>query len=181
MDDKPSLRRRLKAARSLRRRDELDRLGERIAAFGATRAHGAAVVAAYAAVDTEPPTRALLDRLTEAGCTVLLPVVASNGLAWSRYDGWAALAVRAGLLEPVTEPAQEVTAAEIVFAPALAVDRAGNRLGRGGGHYDRALVGVPRERIVAVVFPDEVLDALPTEPHDIRVGAALTPDGVVEL
>ena len=181
MDDKPSLRRRLKVARTRRSDDELDRLGTLIADIGATHAHGAPVVAAYAAVGTEPPTRALLDRLVDDGCIVLLPVVSPAGLTWARYDGWAALTERGGLLEPAGAPSHEISEAAVVFAPALAVDRAGNRLGRGGGHYDRALVGVPRERIVATVFSDEVLDAVPAEPHDVRVGAALTPDGFVEL
>jgi 5-formyltetrahydrofolate cyclo-ligase len=175
------LRRRLKAARARRSAGDLDQLGALIADVGMQRLRGAAVVAAYAAVGTEPPTRALLDRLTASGCAVLLPVVSPDGLAWAPYDGWHALVERGGLLEPAGGPARELTEAAVVLAPALAVDRTGNRLGRGGGHYDRALVGVPRERIVAVVFSDEVVDALPVEPHDVRVGAVLTPDGLVEL
>jgi 5-formyltetrahydrofolate cyclo-ligase len=181
MEDKAALRSRLKAARALRDRDELTRLGDLIARAGAGRARGASVVAAYAAVGDEPPTRPLLDLLVDAGSTVLLPVVTPAGLAWARYDGWAALTDRRGLLEPRDEPTAAIDDAEVVFAPALAVDRAGNRLGQGGGHYDRALAGVPRERIVAIVFSDELIDVVPAQPHDVPVGAALTPEGLVEL
>jgi 5-formyltetrahydrofolate cyclo-ligase len=140
-------------------------------------------VAAYASVGDEPPTRLLLDALAAAGISVWLPIVSSDSLDWGRYDGWAALRERRGLLEPadVARPELRVSDCGAVLAPALAVDRLGNRLGRGAGYYDRALAGVARERILAVVFTDEVLDVVPAEPHDLPVGAALTPDGVVQL
>lgn len=183
MDAKPLLRSRLRSARGRRGREELDRLGEQIAAIGMAHVADASVVAAYVSVGDEPPTRPLIDRLFEAGRTVLLPVVAPTGLGWGlhwgRYDGWDALVDRRGLLEPAAELHGDVADATVVFAPALAVDRAGHRLGRGGGHYDRALTGVPRDRIVAIVFSDEVLDVVPTESHDVPVGAVLTPDGLV--
>jgi 5-formyltetrahydrofolate cyclo-ligase len=179
MDVKPALRSRLKAARTRRDQAELNRLAELIAREGVTRTGGAAVVAAYVAVGDEPPTRPLIDRLVGVGCTVLLPIVTPVGLSWGRYDGWDALVPRRGLPEPVDDSTLPIGEADLVFAPALAVDRLGHRLGRGGGYYDRAVVGVARERLVAVVFSDEVLDVVPVEPHDVRVGAALTPDGLV--
>ena len=179
MDDKPALRSRVRAARRQRDRQELHRAGEGIVELGMARAAAARVVAAYAAVGDEPPTRLLIDRLVESGRVVLLPVVTPTGLAWGRYTGWHELTASHGLLEPPEETTATIEDVDVVFAPALAVDRTGNRLGRGGGHYDRALVGVPRERIVAVVFSDEVVDVVPVEPHDVPVGAALTPDGLV--
>ena len=70
-----------------------------------------------------------------------------------------------------------------VFVPALAVDRAGVRLGRGAGFYDRSLpLADPAARLVAVVRDDELVDELPAEPHDVRMTHALTPGrGLVEL
>jgi 5-formyltetrahydrofolate cyclo-ligase len=62
--------------------------------------------------------------------------------------------------------------------PALSVDRAGVRLGRGGGYYDRALLHArPDAVLVALVFDDEFVDELPAEPHDRRVTAVVTPSG----
>jgi 5-formyltetrahydrofolate cyclo-ligase len=181
MDDKLVLRGRLKAARARREQSELDRLADPITHLGVAHAGDASVIAAYAGVGDEPPTRRLLDKLVHAGHTVLLPIVTPTGLAWGSYVGWDALAQRRGLLEPTDETAAGLGSVDLVFVPALAVDRRGHRLGRGSGHYDRALVGVERVRIVAVVFADEVLDVVPAEAHDVRVGAALTPDGVIEL
>jgi len=179
MEDKPALRSRLKAARARRDDAELHRLGLLIARGGVGLAKDASVVAAYVAVGDEPPTRQLIDELAASGRTVLLPIVTTSGLAWGRYDGWDALVQRRGLLEPAGESAVDLRDADVVFAPALAVDRSGHRLGRGGGYYDRALAAIARERIVAVVFSDEVLDVVPADVHDVPVGAALTPDGLV--
>jgi 5-formyltetrahydrofolate cyclo-ligase len=72
-----------------------------------------------------------------------------------------------------------ITDADVILVPALAVDVSGHRLGRGGGSYDRALTRVrPGQTVLGVVHDDEVLDAVPFEPHDRTVEGALTPSGV---
>jgi len=89
-----------------------------------------------------------------------------------------------GLREPAEPwlPADAVAQAAVVLVPALAVDRAGVRLGRGAGFYDRTLpLADPSARLVAVVRTDELLDSVPEEPHDVRMTHALTPGGVVAL
>ena len=74
--------------------------------------------------------------------------------------------------------ADTIAAATVVLVPALAVDRAGVRLGRGAGFYDRSLpLAAPTARLVAVVRDDELVDRLPAEPHDVRMTHALTPNG----
>jgi 5-formyltetrahydrofolate cyclo-ligase len=183
--DKERLRARLLAARAARPESDRQAAATGIAVHGLQLCAGLRTVAAYAGVGEEPPTRALVDGLRDAGCTVLMPVVApGHVLEWVVYDGWDDLqAAGYGLLEPRGSrlgPAA-VAGVDVVLAPALAVDRAGNRLGRGAGYYDRALAQVAVERVVAVVYADEVVDEVPAEPHDHRVGAALTPSGVVAL
>lgn len=151
-------------------------------------------VAAYVPVGTEPGSVGFLDALLDRRVTVLLPVVAPGApgpLDWARYDGPDSLRQgRWGLLEPATEclGIGAVTAASVIFLPALAVDRGGVRLGRGAGYYDRSLATLSTDRhgrrpeLVAVVYDDEVLDELPADAHDIAVGWALTPgEGFIEL
>jgi 5-formyltetrahydrofolate cyclo-ligase len=71
-----------------------------------------------------------------------------------------------------------VAAADVVLVPALAVDPAGNRLGRGGGSYDRALARARADAaLVAVLHDGEMVERVPVQPHDIPVGAALLPGG----
>jgi 5-formyltetrahydrofolate cyclo-ligase len=137
-------------------------------------------VCAYAPVGTEPGSVAMLDALVTAGCSVLLPVVVEGGpLDWAAYSGFGALVpARFGVLEPVGPRlgSAAVRAARSVLVPALAVDRHGVRLGRGGGHYDRTLALVsPGADLIAVVRDSELVESLPREPHDVLVTAALTP------
>ena len=145
-----------------------------------------ATVAAYVSVGSEPGTGLLLDALVGAGRRVIVPVLLpDNDLDWAVYSGPSSLAPAArGLLEPVGSRLglEAVIGADLVLVPGLAVSAAGDRLGRGGGSYDRALARVVAGTPVAVVLhPDEVGLAVPTDPHDVRVGFALTRGGVVPL
>jgi 5-formyltetrahydrofolate cyclo-ligase len=118
---------------------------------------------------------------------VLLPLVGSRGpLDWAEYTGAASLrAGPLGLREPAGAPlgATVIATAVLVLVPALAVDRRGTRLGRGGGHYDRTLpLAKPGTPLVAIVRDDEVFASLPAQPHDFPVNAALTPgQGLLSL
>jgi 5-formyltetrahydrofolate cyclo-ligase len=181
---KAVLRRRLIAARRARPVELLRRDSARLADV-ALRGFPASIrtIAAYAAFGTEPDTRPLIDMLRQRGVRVLLPVLLPDGdLDWAIYEGWDALVPGLrGLREP-TGPKLGVDAvaeADAVLVPALAVDRTGRRLGRGGGSFDRALCRVDRSRTLALVHDDEVLAEVPAEAHDRRVGGALTPSGLL--
>ncbi len=143
----------------------------------------AAGVAAYVSVGTEPDTRGLIFALWKRGSYVLLPRLLPDGdLDWATYEGPDSLAPagRHGLLEPTSEArgAAAVASADVVIVPALAVDRTGVRLGRGGGSYDRALARIgPGILTVAAVYDAEFVGALPCQPHDQPVRAAVTPTG----
>lgn len=149
---------------------------------------GAARVAGYAPLPDEPGGSALPDELAAAlpPGGLLLPVLRPDrDLDWVAYDGTLA---HGGTLRILREPpgprlgVDAIATAEIVFVPALAVDATGGRLGRGGGSYDRALPRVPPGvPVIALLFAGEILPAVPTEPHDHPVTAALTPDGFVDL
>jgi 5-formyltetrahydrofolate cyclo-ligase len=69
----------------------------------------------------------------------------------------------------------------VVLTPAVALDRTGGRLGRGGGDYDRLLPAL-RARgwtIVGVCHAAQVQERLPLEAHDAPVDAILTDDGLL--
>lgn len=180
MQTKELLRSRLSAARREHSEPDRARAGELIADHGVALCRAESTVAAYASFGTEPPTRALLDRLHAASIRVLLPVVAGDDLDWAVYDGWDALDGGARRAPEPLGPrlgADAVAGADVVFVPALAVDGSGHRLGRGLGFYDRALRLVDPARVVAVVYDDEILDDLPVEAHDQPVGRVVTPSG----
>jgi 5-formyltetrahydrofolate cyclo-ligase len=143
--------------------------------------------AAYVPVGTEPGGPDLPDGLAAAlppGARLLLPVLCDDlDLDWAPYDGGLAPAPR-GLREPVGPRLgpEAIRAAGLVIVPALAVGRDGVRMGRGGGSYDRALARAGSSVLVALLHDGELLDAVPSEPHDVAVHAVITPrDGLVVL
>ena len=140
----------------------------------------AGTVAAYISVGTEPDTRGLVYALWKRGTYVLLPLLLADGdLDWASYEGPDSLAPGPrGLLQPVQPPrgVTAVASADLVIVPALAVDRTGRRLGRGGGSYDRALARVGRSvPTVALVYDDELVDEVPAGRHDQPVSMAARP------
>lgn len=148
----------------------------------ATASIQASTVCCYVPFGDEPGSLALPDALRERGVRVLLPIVPPRPgpLDWAEYIGSPLLVE--GRFRGVMEPAGErlgpsgVAAADLVLLPALAVDRRGVRLGRGAGYYDRSLpLASLGTAFVAVIRDTELVPVLPTEPHDARMDAVLTP------
>lgn len=141
----------------------------------------ATTVAAYVAVGREPGTARLLQGLVGAGKRVLLPVLRpDNDLDWVVFAGELAPAPR-GLLEPVGQRlgVDAVADADVVLVPGLAASANGDRLGRGGGSYDRAIARVPAGVPIAILLhEDEACLDVPTERHDRPVTHVVTPAGV---
>jgi len=152
----------------------------RDAVLDAPQVQMAGTIAAYYSIGTEPDTRGLVFALWKRGSYVLLPVLRPDGdLDWASYEGPDSLVPGPRGLRQPGEPPRGVDAvarADAVLVPALAVDPAGRRLGRGGGNYDRALARVgPLVPLIALVYDDELIEHVPTAPHDIPVRAAVTP------
>jgi 5-formyltetrahydrofolate cyclo-ligase len=136
---------------------------------------GARMVGLYAAQETEPDLRALLDVPGKGFC---LPRVSGEALEFHRCDSMELL--RPGpwkLLEPDPAQCPVVPAAEIdlLLIPGLAFTRGGGRLGRGGGFYDRFLTRVHSRAVkLGVCFHAQLLGALPLEIHDHEVDQVVT-------
>ena len=164
---------------------DLARAAEALAATVLPLAVASGPVAAYVSRGSEPGTEPLLAALAEYDVEVRLPVLLDNeDLEWAVADPAAALVGGPrGLLEPSGPRLGRESVADcgLLVVPALAVDRAGVRLGRGGGSYDRALARCTGTA-VALLHDGELVDDVPAEPHDRPVGAAVTPAaGLVEL
>lgn len=77
----------------------------------------------------------------------------------------------------ILEPADNNQAAgnnALVLMPGVAFDRSGGRVGYGKGYYDRYLTCHPHYKTMALAFEIQCLEAVPTEPHDIRPGFIMT-------
>jgi 5-formyltetrahydrofolate cyclo-ligase len=187
--DTALLRARLSAARAAISPDDRREAGRLIrdALLSLPELQMAGTVAAYYSIGTEPDTRGLVYALWKRGTYVLLQLLLPDGdLDWASYEGPDSLVPgRRGLAEP-GEPPRGVAAvarADVVLAPALAVDHAGNRLGRGGGSYDRALARVaPLIPVIALLYDDELLAHVPSEEHDTPVRTVARPGpGITRL
>ena len=187
--EKAALRRRLLADRA--------RLGpgQRAAAARALRdailelpqAQMAGTIAVYYSLASEPGTHGLVYALWTRGGYVLLPLLRPDAdLDWASYEGPDSLRPGPrGLTEPSEPPRgpDAVARADLVLVPALAVDRSGVRLGRGGGSYDRALARVgPGIPTIALLYDGELLDEVPAAAHDQRVRLVARPSaGITSL
>ncbi|WDF32531.1 5-formyltetrahydrofolate cyclo-ligase [Arthrobacter agilis] len=148
------------------------------------------VVTAYLGIDPEPDTTLILEALYRRGVDVVLPICEpAYRMSWTSWSPGVALqrSVRAPVAEPVgTRRAfDQLADVLLILVPALGVDLSGQRVGQGGGYYDRFLAhhplaaanAVPR---LGVVYRSEVLPAgaVPAEPHDQPLTGVLTADGL---
>ena len=159
--------------------------GDRVARALATRREvvGAGHVALYAALPDEVPTRPSFEVLREAGIARALPCPGPGGrLEFRQVEDWDELRPgRWNVLEP--PPTAHVCAlaeADVVLVPGVAFDRSGNRLGRGGGHYDATFPpGEAAPLLVGVAWEFQLVDAVPHGSRDRRVNAIVTERGWV--
>ncbi len=186
---KAALRRRLLSARaglSAQERAAAER-ALRDAVLGLPQAEMAGTAAVYYSIGSEPGTHGLVYALWKRGTYVLLPVLRPDmDLDWASYEGPESLRPGPrGLTESAEPPrgVDSVSRADLVIVPALAVDRRGVRLGRGGGSYDRALSRVgPQVPTIALLYGPELLDEVPAAPHDQRVRLVARPEeGITRL
>nr|NLD41320.1 5-formyltetrahydrofolate cyclo-ligase [Actinomycetales bacterium] len=188
-DAKAELRKVVREHRRSRTAAELERLGHELASQALDAVGDARTVALYVSTGSEPPTLPLLDALHARRIRVLLPAL-GPGLErrWALYLGSHDLAQQAPGRPPEPSgerlPPEAITRADVIITPALAVDGLGNRLGQGGGWYDRMLKLVdPATPSFSMLFDEELVDTqlLPQDEMDVRVQAVITPTRVFLL
>jgi len=159
------------------------RLGES-AAFSAC-----ARILLYADLPGELPSRPFYELARGAGKRLLWPRVTRAGLAFAHCARREALTADCcGVPAPPPDcPAETPGPETLLLIPGLAFDRAGYRLGRGGGHYDRALAqmraagvaGVAGGALAVGVAPGaQILEQLPRAAHDARLNMLLSESGL---
>jgi 5,10-methenyltetrahydrofolate synthetase len=188
MDDKARLRREMTARRDALPKAERERIahaltGELLALpqYAAARS-----VLATMSIGSEWPTRAFLDRALADGKSVVLPRLTAPP---RRLELHAVPDLDRSLVEgiwniPEPDPARtaraELSGIDFAVIPALAVDRAGFRLGYGAGYFDRLLTGRGARPFCVTALPAAfVVEAVPREPHDVAVDLVLCELGAV--
>jgi 5-formyltetrahydrofolate cyclo-ligase len=137
----------------------------------------ATTIASYINYDFEPQTTDINAALIASGKSLLLPrTLKDRDIEWVLWDGSQSSLRRKGkIFEPVGEKFSNEGLIDAVIVPALHIDREGNRLGQGGGSYDRALSRVSAWKVAIVGALEIGGNLLPVETHDQKVNAAATP------
>jgi len=139
----------------------------------------AAVLLAYVAKDNEVPTGELIADARRRGKQVFLPRIEDRWFARWR-EGARLSRSPVSTLEPLEgEPLGRGEKPGIVLVPLLAWTAAGDRLGRGGGWYDRVLPGLGMAAIGAG-YEFQEREHVPTEPCDVRLDYVVTEDRLIE-
>jgi 5-formyltetrahydrofolate cyclo-ligase len=136
----------------------------------------ARTVMIYAAMGSEVQTAALIVRLAAAGTRVALPVIdASDMHAVHWRPGDPMQHAGYGAQEPASGVRVDPTEVDVVLAPGLAFDPDGNRLGYGGGYFDRFMAAMrPGALRAGLAFAQQVIESVPHDERDQRVDLVIT-------
>jgi 5-formyltetrahydrofolate cyclo-ligase len=144
-----------------------------------------AVVAGYAAFRAEADPKALILALAGRGHPLALPAMTGKAqpLRFHRWCETDALVVHPyGVAEPQADA--PVVVPKVLLVPLLAFDGHGTRLGYGGGYYDRTLAALRAAgavRAIGIAYAGQELPEVPHGPHDQRLDAVLTENGLIRF
>ena len=125
----------------------------------------------YWALPDEVPTRLIISRLAQQH-NIYLPVIVDKQIEFRRFEGESALQTesRFGIGEPICgELWQGDQNASVIVVPGVAFTRSGQRLGRGGGFYDRFFERFPNIHKIGIAFSCQIVDTLPIDDYDIAM------------
>ena len=177
-------------AAALARRDAISAV-QRAAAAQAIAVHPlpiempkGSVVSGYAPIRSEIDPFPLMRGLAQRGMILALPVIVGRDqpLIFREWTIDTPL-VRGplGIFQPSADT--DEVEPDIAIVPLAAFDRAGHRIGYGAGHYDRTLIllrGQKRIAAIGIAFSVQQIDAVPAEPHDVRLDCVLTEREVID-
>ncbi|MFT4569232.1 MAG: 5-formyltetrahydrofolate cyclo-ligase [Candidatus Binatia bacterium] len=131
----------------------------------------------YWALADEVPVFGLLRAGFEEGKSVLLPIVTEGSeLKFGLWQPGGSLELGPHALRQPREPVASLSAEpSLTLVPGRAFDARGNRLGRGGGFYDRCLDNLSLlGAVVGVAYEAQLVESVPVEPHDRLLDAVVT-------
>lgn len=142
----------------------------------------ATTVLAFSSFGSELSLDPLMEALAPSGVVVALPVIVGDAIeARSFRPGDPTSLTSFGAREPTDGRPIAPETLDVVVTPAIAYDRAGRRIGYGGGFYDRFLLRTREDTLrVGVGFSVQLVDDdLPAGAFDLRVDVVLTPEETV--
>lgn len=138
-----------------------------------------ATIGLYSASEFEAPTAGYAKYFLEAGHKIALPVLVDSKIAMvfaehsDPFDGADLEEGPFGIRQPIEQAT--VLVPDVLFVPLLGFTENGDRLGQGGGHYDRWLAAHPGTIAIGMGWDCQLVNDLPVEAHDQRMTAIVTP------
>lgn len=174
--DKKALRQQIRERKRAMTEEEIVLRSEKLAdLFAASEIYqNAKTVYGYLPYNQEVRTVPILERAIRDGKRVAVPKIYGDTMNFLYLDDLAKVEKNSmGIPEPVAdEPVAEDQTA-LVLMPGLAFTKNGDRMGYGGGFYDRFLAQEPQHPTVALCYDFQVVESLPTEEFDIPVDMVL--------
>ena len=137
----------------------------------------ATTIYGYLPYNQEVRTIPMLEQALAEGKRVAVPKVYGDEMRFLYIDDLSRVEKGyAGIPEPIDDEPIAVDPTALVLMPGLAFDRAGHRIGYGGGFYDKFLSAEPDHPTLALCYGFQMLDELPTEEFDIPVDCVLWAD-----
>jgi 5-formyltetrahydrofolate cyclo-ligase len=139
---------------------------------------------AFAPLPDEPAIGGLIDILLATGRRISLPRVEDDRTTLALYVQTNPLASLArgpmGVRSPEEGLKSDPDEIDCVLVPGVAFAPWGQRLGRGGGHYDRLLARMPHAHLIGVCHGVNLCDSIPIEDHDQRVDVVVSELGLID-
>ena len=143
-------------------------------------------IAIYLHNDGEIATTELITALWQLGKSVYLPILhpfTAGYLVFQRYQATTAMtANKYGIAEPKLNCEEIKVAAELdlILTPLVAFDAQGQRMGMGGGFYDRTFANQPlaQRRMIGLAHDCQRVDNIPTEAWDVPLPVVITPSTI---
>jgi 5-formyltetrahydrofolate cyclo-ligase len=138
----------------------------------------------YVSYGNEVHTHDLIKESIILGKTVFVPtsVPYNKSLIISELKNWNDLEISTyNILEPKQESIKKfhLDSIELIFVPGVAFDCYGNRIGHGKGYYDRLLHDNRNIPHIGLAFELQIIDIIPTEPHDLPVDIIITEKRII--
>jgi 5-formyltetrahydrofolate cyclo-ligase len=138
-----------------------------------------AIIAGYWPMGDEMDPRPLMLALASRGHALALPVTPPRGQPLA-FRAWApGAALRPGPMGTSEPVAGAELRPDVLLVPLLAFDRAGRRLGYGGGYYDRTLAALPGAKAIGIAYAGQEMPEVPAGPQDFRLPLIATEDSVI--
>ena len=144
----------------------------------------ARVIGGYRSIRGEVDLDTALTRLHEGGAMVTVPRVSGDRMDFLPWTSASeTVAGSFGIDEPVNGKPLQLFQHDVVFVPLVAFDETGQRLGQGGGFYDRAIAdaGPTRPLLIGVAHAFQQVRSVPVEAWDMPLDAVVTEERVHEF